>query len=88
MHASSSGIYKFKVTADGYVFISIDGKPVTRILNSTQIEFEFLLTGGHHLFEVDYMTLQGDAKLSVLWMPPGSSEFEEIPSSSLFWQRS
>jgi len=88
MHASSSGIYKFKVTADGYVFISIDGKPVTRILNSTQIEFEFLLTGGHHLFEVDYMTLQGDAKLSVLWMPPGSSEFEEIPSSSLFWQGS
>ena len=87
MYAPLSGVYKFKVLADGYASISIDGKLVSSSFeNSTQTEFEVLLNQGDHVFQIDYMTLQGDARLSVMWQPPGGSNFEEIPSSHLSWQ--
>lgn len=86
LYVPSLGNYKFKVAADGYAFFSIDGKSVSQAFNSTQSEFEFLLTEGHHVFEVDYMTIQGDAKLSVLWKTPANDSFEEIPLNNLDWQ--
>jgi len=87
MYAPLSGVYKFKVLADGYASISIDGKLVSSSFeNSTQTEFEVLLNQGDHVFQIDYMTLQGDARLSVMWQPPGGSNFEEVPSSHLSWQ--
>lgn len=87
MYAPLSGVYKFEVLADGYASISIDGKLVSSSFeNSTQTEFEVLLNQGDHVFQIDYMTLQGDARLSVMWQPPGGSNFEEIPLSHLSWQ--
>jgi len=86
IYASFPGRYKFKVAVDGYAFFSVDGKSVPQVSNSTQSEFEFLLTEGHHVFEVDYMAIQGDAKLSVLWKTPASDGFEEIPLNNLNWQ--
>ncbi len=86
MYIPMTGIYKFKVSADNYAFISINGEQILGIFNSTSTEFEIHLSKGDHAFEVDFMTLQGTARLSVLWLSPGSREFEEVPSANLRWQ--
>lgn len=86
VNASFSGKYKFKILSDGYISLSIDGKLLLSSFKNFQAEREVFLDQGTHVIQIDYTKLQDNSYLSVMWMPPGGSNFEEIPSNYLSWR--
>jgi len=89
LYAPTSGTYKYKVVTDGYTSLSIDGNLVlSAFKDANQTVAEIFLSEGSHIFQIDYMKLQENAYLNVLWQTPTSSQFEELPSSNLHWRLS
>ena len=86
VNASFSGKYKFKILSDGYISLSVDGKLLMSSFKNFQVEREVFLGQGTHMIEIDYTKLQDNSYLSVMWRPPRSSNFEEIPSNYLSWR--
>jgi hypothetical protein len=80
----TGGIYKFRVLADDYVFLYIDGELSSICSNSSdQSTAEGYLTKGAHSIEIAYMEYQDEAYLNVLWQTPEESNFEDIPFTLL-----
>jgi len=87
IYAFSSGVYRFRVLTGGYTSLFIDATLVySSFRNSNQTEFEVFLSRGTHTIQFDHMSIQGNSRLSLMWQPPGSERFDEIPSSNLSWK--
>jgi uncharacterized membrane protein len=90
LNVEESGLYKFRVDADNYTLIYVDGSLVYNSYNSISSNasdqtnvFKLELDSGRHRIFIFYVELEGDASLNIVWQPPGKQMFEEIPYSAL-----
>jgi len=81
-----SGVYRFKVSTADQAFVFIDCSPVFSSLdNSTASEKEISLEAGNHKVQLCHVMSGDRAHIDVVWQRPGRSQFEDIPSDSLYW---
>jgi hypothetical protein len=78
LRAPEEGTYRFTIDARGAAALRIDGQD----LAGGAAPAERRLAAGWHPIEVDYALDQGEARLVLLWQPPGRT-METIPSDSL-----
>jgi len=78
--ADTSDTYKFRALADNDTLVYIDGSLVynSYVSNSSGL-FDVELNSGEHQICIVYIELTGDASLTLQWMPPGKSAFEDFP---------
>jgi 4-amino-4-deoxy-L-arabinose transferase-like glycosyltransferase len=78
LQAPEEGTYRFALDARGAAALRIDGQDLDR--GPTPAETR--LAAGWHPIEVDYALEEGDARLVLMWQPPGGS-MKTVPGDSL-----
>lgn len=86
LYIPSSGVYKFRVLADDYISLVVDGELLlSPFKDAAQNTTEIFLRQGIHTIQIVYMEFTEAAWFSVMWCLPESNSFEEIPSHYLHW---
>jgi 4-amino-4-deoxy-L-arabinose transferase-like glycosyltransferase len=77
--APATGVYRFALEAQGEASLRLDREPEAIVANAPG---ERRLTAGWHPIEVAYAQPQRDARLTLIWQPPGGKS-EVIPADNL-----
>ncbi len=80
-----AGAYRLAVEADESAYLSIDGRPVVGD-GAGAAKGEVLLERGIHAIEIGLVQSGGEARLEVLWAPPGGPQ-TVLPAALLFAER-
>lgn len=86
LNAPRPGVYFFRLEADDYGSLHLDGLPVVRLSGTSshnQGEGGVYLGAGPHLLELELDNTQGQGWLRLTMREPGDGEFAPIPSSRL-----
>lgn len=89
LEAEEGGVYRLRTVSDDGVRVTVDGKVVINNWRShkeatdTSIELTFDRASRHTIM-VEYYELLGNAKLQLSWQKPGSTVFEQIPTTRLY----
>ncbi|RPF20256.1 family 16 glycoside hydrolase [Myceligenerans xiligouense] len=82
----ADGTYEFRLTSDDGSRLLIDDSVVVDhdgLHGAEPADGSVALTSGHHDLRVEYFENTGDQVLKLEWRPPGTTEFEVVPSSVL-----
>lgn len=87
LSVETTGTYAFRLTSDDGSRLQIDDQVVVDhdgLHGDTAMEGSFTLTAGtEHDLRLDYFEAGGGERLTLEWMPPGSSAFTVVPSTAL-----
>ncbi len=89
LEAEEGGVYSLRTVSDDGVRVTVDGKVVINNWRShkeatdTSVELTFDRASRHTIM-VEYYELLGNAKLQLSWQKPGSTVFEQIPTTRLY----
>jgi 4-amino-4-deoxy-L-arabinose transferase-like glycosyltransferase len=83
LDAPAAGEYRFRLQANEYGSLAIDGREVLTTLEADRpVEAPLTLTSGSHPIEVRLRNLGGFARIQLQWIPPGGT-IEIIPPERL-----
>lgn len=89
LEAEEGGVYRLRTVSDDGVRVTVDGKVVIdnwrshKEATDTSAELTFDRASRHTIL-VEYYELLGNAKLQLSWQKPGSTVFEQIPTTRLY----
>jgi len=89
LEAEEGGVYSLRTVSDDGVRVTVDGKVVIdnwrshKETTDTSMALSFDRASRHSI-TVEYYELLGNAKMQLSWQKPGSTAFEQIPTTRLY----
>ncbi len=80
LRVPESGVHGFQLVARGEAQVRIDGRTLESLPGAAA---ERHLDAGLHPIEIDYAVTEGDARLRLLWRPPGEKKMQPVPGRYL-----
>ncbi len=85
----TSGNYRFQIIADDEIALNINGQLLAenyapRAETTVNTAAITLSAGQRHNITVQYVDFSGAAKMRLLWLPPGASEYVPVPASQFY----